>query len=215
MAALEEVAFAAKMHEFIEEVVPYLQIEQRKDVREQGLAVLLSQTDELIGINDDDLITMVKAVETCLEEPSMLTSALTLLVNVSAECGQIFREYDMEVIFTQCYRALKKSSSVELILMFLTNVTTIEEKARAMLWLQHDGDKEKKEGEGCNGDEASSTSSSSSSSSLPASSFATFVIAKCLEYNPQIEPDHLHGCLINWDEVDPWQYSSSVLCNLR
>lgn len=211
MSELEQVAFAVKMHEFIEQVVPYLQPEQRLDVREQGLEVLLSQMQVLIGINDEDLTVMINAVALCLDKPSMLTSALTLLVNISAECGQIFQKQDMNVMYKYCYKVLKKNNSVDLILMFMTNVTTMEEKAREMIWLQDEEDI-------LINDRDDTLLSSSSSQPLeppPVKSLATFIISKCLEYNPQIEPDQLHASLVAWDEVDPWQYSNNILCNIR
>ena len=235
MSELEQVAFASKMHEFIEEVAPYLHSEQRLDVREQGLEILLSQMQILIGINDEDLITMIDAVALCLDQSSMHVSALTLLVNISAECGHIFQRYDMKVMYKHCYKAIKENhKSVDLILMFLTNVTTIEEKARELLWIQDEEDIKKiknnieQEKDMSKGNTlppltsslSSSLSSSSSSSSTsldipPLSSFATHIIINCLKYNPQIEPDQLHGSLVAWDEIDPWQYSNNIMCNIR
>ena len=221
MSELEQVAFAAKMHDFIEEVVPYLHPEQRLDVRQQGLDVLLSQTQVMAGINDEDLISVISAVSLCLDKTSMLASALTLLVNVSAECGHIFQEYDMGVIYRHCYKALKMNNSVDLVLMFLTNVTTMEKRAKELLMTQDEEDMEKekeleKETKKDHKDAAvPSVTLESLEPPPPVSSFATYIISKSLEYNPQIEPDQLHGSLIIWEEIDAWQYSSNILCNLR
>ena len=106
MAELDAVAFSEKMHAFILEVLPYLAPIQRLDVREQGLEVLLSQNQVLVGISDEDLLLVAKAASLCVcDSEALAANALTLLVNISADSLRIFEDLDTAELLLHCFTA--------------------------------------------------------------------------------------------------------------
>ena len=109
------------------------------------------------------------------------------------------------------------------VMMLLSNITSMEKCIQELLLCEDRKDMKKMEtGEERRGGkqtvagaENSLTSERGEERSSAENSLAFFIARNFCSYNPQIEPDVLHGSLVHWEEIDEWQYGGNILCNLR
>lgn len=177
------------MSALIQEVVPFLSAEQRIEVRANALKIMLADDSFIAEMDREALAVVIRTATACLECPSLVSLTLTLFVNLSAESTEAFiEEYSVSApLRNHCYRLANGSSDdfSHLLMMFLSNLSTSDTVSSLLL-----------------------------SSPAVDESFAELIIRKFTNYSTHIEPEDMDAHDIAWDEIDPWQYAGSVICNL-
>ena len=182
---LDNQSFKDKIHSFLSEVLPFLNRNHKLELREKALEALLSQDDLLVGICDEDLLTMVKAIKLCFDKESLIQLALPLLINISAESLIIFTKIDMTDLVEACFKASKNAEYENYAIIFIANISSLPEIASIILETRYEGTR-----------------------------LANFIIEKFINYNPQIEPLESQVEHLDWDAFDPLKHSGSILCNI-
>ena len=182
---LDNQSFKDKIDSFLSEVLPFLNRNHKLELREKALEALLSQDELLVGICDEDLLTMVEAIKLCFDKESLIQLALPLLINISAESLIIFTKIDMTDLVEACFKASKNAENENYAIMFIANISSLPEIASIILETRYQD-----------------------------TCLANFIIEKFIKYNPQIEPLESQVEHLDWDAFDPLQHSGSILCNI-
>jgi hypothetical protein len=141
------------------EILPFLSAEERPEVRANALKILLADDSLTPGIDSNELAKIIQAVSTCLNCPPLVELALTLFVNISAESIEGFISEFPTNLSAHCLRLAKAEESVDLLMMFLSNLSADQSVSNSLLSTPNEED-----------------------------SFANLIVQRFIAYNPQVEP---------------------------